>query len=219
MHEVLGSAVIERVFRPVEEAPDETGERILAAALAEFLQIGIRRARLEEIARRAGVARATVHRRFTSKDQLVAAVLAREARDGLERARTVVDPEPTVPDKIAAGFVFALDYSRHGTLSPLLHNDPLPLFPALTTHGEPLIALIRTFLIRLLHGASKVDDAVHMPGADALARLIVSYCLAPDMTLGLHDPAAAADFARDHLAPLITGTHRRPPGPVPSGAS
>ncbi len=202
------SAVIEQVLRPAEHAMDETGEKILAAALAEFLQIGIRPARLEELARRAGVPRATVHRRFIDKDHLVTAVLFRGAYEGLEQARALIAAEQTVPDKVAAGFVFALEYARNGTLSPLLRNDPLQVLPVFTTRGEPLIALLREFFLQVLRETP--GDAPPLPGADALARLVVSYCLSPDTSLGLHDPSWAADFARERLAPLLTGPSRLP---------
>src|SRR4051812_50116320 len=59
---------------------DPTAERIVSGALAQFEESGIRRTTMEDVARRAGVARVTVYRRFANKDRLVEAVVLREAR-------------------------------------------------------------------------------------------------------------------------------------------
>ena len=52
---------------------DLTAERILDAALEQFVLVGIRRSSVEDVARRAGVTRVTVYRRFPRKDALVEA--------------------------------------------------------------------------------------------------------------------------------------------------
>jgi AcrR family transcriptional regulator len=57
---------------------DGATEAILDAALAEFDRHGIRRVALDDVARRAGVSRTTIYRRFTNRDDLVAGVMDRE---------------------------------------------------------------------------------------------------------------------------------------------
>ncbi|MUM33080.1 helix-turn-helix domain-containing protein, partial [Mycolicibacterium sp. CBMA 361] len=44
---------------------------ILDAALLEFEQHGFRRVALDDVARRAGVSRTTIYRRFANRDELV----------------------------------------------------------------------------------------------------------------------------------------------------
>ena len=58
--------------------PDAAAEAILDAALVEFDRHGIRRVSLEDVARRAGVSRTTIYRRFANREELVAAVMDRE---------------------------------------------------------------------------------------------------------------------------------------------
>ncbi|AKK25995.1 TetR/AcrR family transcriptional regulator [Mycobacterium sp. EPa45] len=58
--------------------PDQATEAILDAALVEFDRYGIRRVALDDVARRAGVSRTTIYRRFANKDDLVSAVMDRE---------------------------------------------------------------------------------------------------------------------------------------------
>ncbi len=53
-------------------------EAILDAALVEFERHGFQRVALDDVARRAGVSRTTIYRRFANRDELVAAVIERE---------------------------------------------------------------------------------------------------------------------------------------------
>src|SRR3954467_8489546 len=57
---------------PVVE--DRATRAILDAALIEFERQGFQRVALDDVARRAGVSRTTIYRRFANKDELVAAV-------------------------------------------------------------------------------------------------------------------------------------------------
>ena len=55
-----------------------TTEGILDAALVEFERHGVRRVALDDVARRAGVSRTTIYRRFANRANLMAAVIERE---------------------------------------------------------------------------------------------------------------------------------------------
>jgi AcrR family transcriptional regulator len=57
---------------------DPATTAILDAALVEFERHGFRRVALDDVARRAGVSRMTIYRRFASRDELVSAVIDRE---------------------------------------------------------------------------------------------------------------------------------------------
>ena len=80
------SALLELVLSP--EGNDPVAETIVDAALEEFLAYGLRRTNVDVVARRAGVSRATLYRRFDGKDALVQAVLVRECRRPLCIFRT-----------------------------------------------------------------------------------------------------------------------------------
>ena len=62
---------------------DATVDRVAAAAFEMFAEYGIRRATIDDVARRAGVSKMTVFRRFQSKQGLVGVVIAREIRRGM----------------------------------------------------------------------------------------------------------------------------------------
>jgi TetR/AcrR family transcriptional repressor of uid operon len=58
-----------------------SADRVLDAALACIGRVGVAKTTLDDVAREAGCARATVYRYFPGKQQLVAAVVTREATD------------------------------------------------------------------------------------------------------------------------------------------
>lgn len=80
----------------VERRRQADRERILAAAAERFAEVGTRRARLDEIAERADVARGTLYSHFPSKEALVMALMrpvvdaAVAGMDEVDRQRTAV---------------------------------------------------------------------------------------------------------------------------------
>src|SRR5690349_6294401 len=65
---------------------------VLDAALAAFLDFGIRRTSMGEIARRARISPATLYRRYAQKSDVVMAVGLREAQRELSYVDQKVDP-------------------------------------------------------------------------------------------------------------------------------
>src|SRR5690242_21172230 len=65
---------------------------VLDAALSAFLDFGIRRTSMGEIARRAGISPATLYRRYAQKSDVVMAVGMLEAGQILEALERAVDP-------------------------------------------------------------------------------------------------------------------------------
>jgi AcrR family transcriptional regulator len=59
-------------------AIDPVTTAILDAAVVEFERHGFRRVALDDVARRAGISRTTIYRRFANKDELITAVIDRE---------------------------------------------------------------------------------------------------------------------------------------------
>src|ERR1700755_753120 len=91
---------------------DEVFDRVAAAALAEFAEHGIRRTSMEDVARRAGVSRMTVFRRFENKQGLVGVVIAREVRRGMEELDLLWEGAETLEERLVEGFAFAGRYVR-----------------------------------------------------------------------------------------------------------
>jgi AcrR family transcriptional regulator len=189
--------------------PGDAANRILDAALDAFLDFGIRRSSMAEIARRAGLGVATVYRRYPQKDQLVEAVVLRETG----RFVAVVDRKlagvTAAEDVAVEGFVAVVVGVRdHPLLRRLLVTEPEVVLPTLTVHGGPVLAIGRGYLagtIRRLQRERRIPDYDPEPVAELLARIAHSLLLTPEGCIPGADDEPTRAFAREHVAPLLTG--------------
>lgn len=94
------------------EPEDDTARRILDAALEQFTLLGVRRSSVDDVAKRAGVSRVTVYRRFQTKDRLVEETLLRELSRFFARLDAAVAGLPTMRERVIEGFVVALRHTR-----------------------------------------------------------------------------------------------------------
>lgn len=189
---------------------DEIGVRILDAALAEYLAHGFRRTSVDDVARRAGIGRATIYRRFATRDDLVQAVLVRETQRFFADIAQATRALPTLAERLVEGFVVGLRTARRQPLlQRMLRDEPETALPFLTTRGEPAMAVMREFLVRQYleccgeRGAP--PDARPAEVAEILARLCVSLVLTQETCLPLRTDEETRASARRYLAPLVAG--------------
>ncbi len=168
---------------------------------------------MDDVARRAGVGRMTVYRRFGDKTRLVEALAVREGRRCLAELDAAARPDQPIADQVAEGFVTSVRLAReHPLLNRLARIEPESVLRALTADRGAMFALARTFLAERLRAAQKagtldrkvaVDEA-----AELLVRLSFSFALIEDSVLPLEDPDRARDVARRLIAPILG----KPPG-------
>jgi len=77
-------------------------EVILDVAAGLFARYGFRKTSVADIIREAGVARATVYKYFSAKDDIFQAVIRREIQDVLRRVKEEVEKESTTRDRLRA---------------------------------------------------------------------------------------------------------------------
>ncbi len=105
--------------------PDSALAAILDAAVLEFAQHGIRRVALEDVARRAGVSRTTIYRRFASRDELVAAVVERENAALFADIAAELNRAGPQADYYVEAFTAAiLSFRRHRVLDRMIADEP-----------------------------------------------------------------------------------------------
>jgi TetR/AcrR family transcriptional repressor of uid operon len=186
---------------------DALFDRVAAAALDEFAEHGIRRTSMEDVARRAGVSRMTVFRRFASKQGLIEIVIAREVHRGMQELDLQWESAETLEDRLVTGFEFAGRYVRgHPLFDRLLRSEPDVLLPPLTLNGGPVLELYRSLIAHRLHaevnaGRTATSDIDGV--AEVIARLAISLLLTRDGTITLDDPHSIRRLVNLTLLPML----------------
>jgi TetR/AcrR family transcriptional repressor of uid operon len=204
------SSLLVRALDPEASAPDDaTSRRILDAALGVAAASGIRHLTLDDVARRAGVGRVTVYRRFGDRQGLIEALGVREARRCIEILDAATPPDQPISEQVADGFVAGLRLIReHPLLSRLVAHEPAALLDALTNPRTALFPLARAYVagrLALAQPAGARSDLDLEQVAEAFLRITISFALIPDTVLPLEDEEAAREAARRLIAPIVVG--------------
>jgi AcrR family transcriptional regulator len=208
--------LLARAFDPqIPAAGDAVSERILDAALALAAASGLKNLTMDDVARRAGVGRMTVYRRFGARTALIDALAVRECRRCLAQIEAGLDSAAAADERFAALFTATLGViRRHPLLARLARVEPEALLFELTRDDSAVFRLVRAFLIGLIEEGQRAGELV--PGdppllAELAVRLGASFVLIPDSVLPLADQQATRTAVRNLIAPLLT---RRAPGTV-----
>ncbi|WP_245623082.1 TetR/AcrR family transcriptional regulator [Spirillospora albida] len=190
-------------------APDSGGDdldtRILDAALTEFETYGLRRVSVEDVAKRAAVARTTIYRRFTNKEQLVQAVILREVRRFLTAIAAATDGLASAEDAVVEGFVAGLQAAReHPLMARVVQSEPEAFLPQLSMNGGAVMLAARDILADRLRRARPEGDAADLATvAEVLLRVATSLLLVPGGGLVLETDDELRAFARGYLTRML----------------
>lgn len=205
-------SVLDRAFA---EAADQTGDdhdevttRVLDAAFEQFCRMGIRRSTMEDVARRAGVSRITLYRRFASKDALVEQVVRREFRRYFDQFIVDVRGAETVADRVVLGFVSSLRAIRGNPLiGGLIDAEPDAVVPSMTTDGGRTLAVVRQFVAGRLRREQQAGNVARDVDVDVVAELMVrvsaSFLVIPGQVVDLDDEEQVRAVARRFLVPML----------------
>ena len=197
-----------------EDDPDASRGAILDGALAAFLDVGVRRTSMGDVARRSRISPATLYRKFAGKSGLGEAVALREVRrfladmdDTLDATRR--DGGDAEEQVITLGLNVIDWIRRNRLLRRLLETEPELVLPLLTTPGAPVLDLGRSYLRGVLERLQRegvLPPYDPEPIAETLARLALSLALTPESVLPLDDDEAARALFRAHIVPAL-GLH------------
>lgn len=107
---------------------------ILVAAESCFEQFGIAKTTMADVARVAGMSRATVYRYFSDRNSLIMESIVRRARIGMDASRERIRTYPTFPERIVEGICRNV---RRGLRDPMIH---LLVSPAEATLATSLLS-------------------------------------------------------------------------------
>jgi TetR/AcrR family transcriptional regulator, repressor for uid operon len=179
--------------------PDDTATRILDAAVLEAAQAGLRKLTMDDVARRASLARMTVYRRYPRRENLVDALVARETQrfldavaDGIDGA----DPE----DGVAEAFIAAVRFAH---AHPMLRRAGQTDSALSTAETAGLLQQGSDFIAqRMLTGSPTADPGLARWVADVFARLFLSYVSCPPTDPDFGDDDQLRRFAHQILTPI-----------------
>jgi AcrR family transcriptional regulator len=146
----------------ISNAPSDTADRILAAAASCVVDFGVDRVTLAEIARRAGVSRPTVYRRWPDTPSIVATLLTRHITDVMRDAPLLGEDR----DSLVRQIITVADLLRRDTLvMSVLHSELAPIYitERLGTSQHMLIdALAERLRVAQRHGSVRPGDPLQM---------------------------------------------------------
>lgn len=175
--------------------------------MVEFADVGVRRASMDYVARRAGVSRSTLYRRFANKDELLVAVgraINVEGRHHLVEVTKGLGPKEAV---VEAFCETVRQVRTNPVLRKLLDTEPETLDTLIGLAGpgvdlllEQSSADIAATLRRA--GAKMPSKDLHI-AAEVLYRVMASLSHATSRLIDVDDDASAREFAEKFMAPLV----------------
>ena len=190
--------------RPVVAEDDP----LLDAAHASVMAVGVRRTTLTDVARRAGVSRMTVYRRFGDVAALIQALMTREFAGVLADAVAAHAARPTVRERLARGAVDGVvQLSRDPLFLRLLDVDPELLMPyAVHRLGAFQHLVLDAFAALLAEGMD--EGSVRRADPQALAAALELCLRGWVLAARAEDPDGLRDRATAELRPLLEGALR-----------
>ncbi|MGV0836626.1 TetR/AcrR family transcriptional regulator [Mycolicibacterium thermoresistibile] len=192
------------------ERPDPARQGILDAAVIEFEQHGFRKVALEDVARRAGVSRTTIYRRFTNRDELVAAVVEREnAALFADIAVELKQSGPQGSYYVEAFTLAILKFRRHRVLHRMITDEPGFVLHLAQQHWSAVVERMAEALRVIFPDgfAERIGAPAVNEFADTILRYAAMVLLLPSV-----QPLDSADdvraFATQHFLPSLPAALR-----------
>lgn len=198
------------VLARVREA-DEITANILAATLEQAELVGIRRTTMEDVAKRSGVGRATLYRRFPTKEVLIDAVVLSEARRYLKGSAQARRHGDTLEDRLVYDTMYTGTFLReHTLLKRLLRTEPETILPRLTVDAGAIVDFATEFSMAQLrtdlYGNAPTTPAQerHLRTVSELhTRLTLSFLVTPHTSIKLTTIEDTRDYVRTYLLPMV----------------
>jgi AcrR family transcriptional regulator len=194
-------------------AADPSTEAILDAAVVEFERHGLRRVALEDVARRAGVSRTTIYRRFAGKDELIAAVVERENVSLFaDIAAELKQAGPQSNYYVEAFTLSILRFRRHRVLNRMMTDEPALVLELAGRHYGAAIDRMADALREIFPEgfAERIGELAVIELADTILRYAAMALLLPGAR-PLHTADDIRAFATQHFLPSLPTALRAVP--------
>ncbi|MGH9294530.1 MAG: TetR/AcrR family transcriptional regulator, partial [Acidimicrobiales bacterium] len=154
--------------------------RALDGALACVARFGVSKTTVDDVARRAGLSRATLYRLFPGgRNELLAAMAQREIARALAALATRLDQAPSLRDRLLITLVVSSELiCGHEALATAVSEDAGSVLPYLSFSGlDKVLAVSAAFLAPQLTGELSNPDASRV--GEWVGRLVLSHVVCP----------------------------------------
>jgi len=179
---------------------DDTRQRIVEAAYACVARRGVAKTTVEDVAREAGMSRATVYRAFPGgRDEMINATVAWATLEFFRRLHEHIQGAGSLEEMMERGIGFAYrSIVEHEVLQRVMETEPDKLLPILTVESNRIRDGIAAVLAPYLQARGLAPGVDLEDAADFLARMVLSYISAPGRW-DLDDPDQVARLVRSEL--------------------
>lgn len=198
---------------PATPGADPATTAILDAAVVEFEQHGFRRVALDDVARRAGVSRTTIYRRFAGRDELVAAVIDRENAALYDDIAAELKTSAPQSNYYVEAFTSAIvQFRRHRVLNRMITDEPELALELSRRHYDAILERMSGALQVIFPPgfAERLGPAVVTELADTILRYAAMALLLPS-----REPLDSVEdiraFATGHFLPSLPAALRTIP--------
>lgn len=181
--------------------PADVRSRAVEATLACVARHGLGKTTLDDVAREAGCARATLYRHVGGKRQLVALTMAAEAERITAELQAVATERPTLEAALVAVITTAArELTTHPAIQFLLCFEPELALPHVTFDaGDRFLAHARVALAPCFEPF--LSPRVAERAAEWVVRVTLAHAYRADAPVDLADEAAVGRLVHDFLLP------------------
>tara|TARA_R110002167_G_scaffold19978_19_gene73282 strand:+ start:171 stop:797 length:627 start_codon:yes stop_codon:yes gene_type:complete len=201
--------------RPRRRRKEARPAEILQAALQEFARNGLAATRLEDIARRAGIAKGTIYRYFDSKEELFIAVIRSRIVLSLDDFNQMINQFPGPTDAL-------LRLVLTGIYREFVGTDIAALMRILISEGQRFPGLVDLYYDEVISiGVSMLSHIIQRglergefrdSAAAREPRLIMAPAIMAALwrlTFNSQDPLSVDDFLNAHIDLVLHGLNSR----------
>ena len=191
---------------------------VLRAAYEGVLEIGLGRLTLAEVARRAGVSRMTVYRRYDDLDRLISALLVVEFSAVITEAAERARREQTGRDRLVREVIHVTRRTaEHPLMRRILELDPEMLMPLVVDRlgSSHRIALDR---LRQLLAAGQADGSITAGDLEAMSLQVMSMAAIHVFSARAYDSVDPRGRRWPELERALNGYLRPWPAPDTGGS-
>ena len=206
-------AVVDRWAAEFVES-DDAERHLVEAALVCIARWGVRKTSLDDIAREAGVSRATAYRVFPGgKDRLVEVVFRHEAGRFLRAVEDELRAAGTLDELMVTGITAVLRLAAdHPVLGAVIEHEPELVLPHFAFHQLDRVLAVAEAVCWPHLGRFLPPHEV-APAADLLARVVLTHAFRPAAWVDANDPASVRRLVDTYLLPALT------PSTIPATAT